>query len=73
MKSIILLIGLMSNSLFANVGTLDVSHISTFKEMRTIMQVAVRRSLDEKIKQGYRIEKVFNVSSGKDIFILVKS
>ena len=46
---------------------------STFSELRTILKGAANKSIGDRIKQGYKVEKVLDVSSGKDIFVLIKS
>lgn len=46
---------------------------STYREIRIIFKTVATKNFGNRIKQGYKVEKVLDVSSGKDIFVLVKS
>lgn len=73
MKTSLLVLSLMSYSAFAGASTDRDPIASTFKELGAMLKTAASNSLGERIKQGYKIEKVLEVSSGKDIFVLIKS
>ncbi len=42
-------------------------------ELRTLLKKATSLNLNDKIKQGYKIEKVINITTGEEIFVLVKA